>query len=320
VDQPQHICQDRRAARPGNAALTLAAAILPLCKGQTMTTITPLDPRLIHAAGAADRLESDAMEDARLAGSIRDHGQQVPILVRPDATRPGHYQIVYGRRRTLACLDLGIPVQAIVAPMDDAALLMAQGQENTARRNLSFAEKAHFARQLADAGHDRAFICAALSVSITELSRMTQITNRVPAALLETIGAAPDVGRDRWTHFASLISQDGVTSDDLVALVNTSDAPTSNARFQVALDTLLVSRAKTRCARKHREVTIVITDEGNMIGRAEYLTKRTRLRLATRQVTVDLDPRRCDGFDDWLVQNLSHLYRDWLVATLTKPD
>ena len=147
-----------------------------------MTTITPLDPHLIHAAGMADRLESDAMEDARLAASIRDHGQQVPILVRPDATCPGHYQIVYGRRRTLACIDLGICVNALISPMDDAALVMAQGQENTARRNLSFAEKANFASQLTDAGYDRPFICAVLSCAITDLSRMIQLTSRVPAS------------------------------------------------------------------------------------------------------------------------------------------
>ncbi len=144
-----------------------------------MTAITPLDPRLIHAAGMADRLESDTMEDARLAAAIRDHGQQVPILVRPDPTRPGHYQIVYGRRRTLACIDLGITVNAIICPMNDAALVMAQGQENTARRNLSFAEKASFARQLTDAGYDRSFICAALSCAMTDLSRMMTVASRV---------------------------------------------------------------------------------------------------------------------------------------------
>jgi ParB family transcriptional regulator, chromosome partitioning protein len=281
-----------------------------------MTTITPLDPCLIHAAGAADRLESDAMEDARLAGSIRDHGQQVPILVRPDATRIGHYQIVYGRRRTLACLDLGIPVQAMICPMDDAALLMAQGQENTARRNLSFAEKAHFARQLADAGHDRTFISAALSTAPTDLSRMMQLTTRVPVTLLESIGAAPGVGRDRWTHFAGLLSQDAITADDLTALVTLSAAPTSDARFQFACDTLLRLQGQRRAARKIVRTTVIITGDGVILGKARYVTRRTDIHFEARQVDLRLDTKRTDGFEDWLIARLPRLHRDWLAETL----
>ncbi len=281
-----------------------------------MTTITPLDPHLIHAAGAEDRLESDAMDDARLAQSIRDHGQQVPILVRPDATRPGHFQIVYGRRRTLACIDLGIDVQAIICPMDDAALLMAQGQENTARRNLSFAEKANFARQLTEAGHDRPFICAALSTNVTDLSRMIHVTTRVPATLLASIGAAPSVGRDRWAHFAGLLPHASISTDDLAALVNLSDAPTSDARFQLACDTILGLRSKSRAAGKRITTRTLITEDGVILGQARYLTHETRLSFVSRQITLHLNPRRSDGFDDWLVENLPRLHRDWLAEVL----
>ncbi len=281
-----------------------------------MTTITPLNPHLIHAAGAQDRLESDAMEDARLAQSICDHGQQVPILVRPDATRPGHYQIVYGRRRTLACIDLDIPVQAIICPMDDAALLLAQGQENTARRNLSFAEKANFARQLTDAGHDRPFICAALNIAVTDLSRMAQVTSRVPPALLETIGAAPGVGRDRWVHFAGLLSQDVIAADDLASLVNLAEAGSSDARFQFACDTLTRLLGQQRAARKSVRTKVLITDDGTILGQVRYVTRRTDLRFATRQVDVRFATARTHGFEDWLITHLPRLYRDWLKDTL----
>jgi ParB family transcriptional regulator, chromosome partitioning protein len=281
-----------------------------------MTTVTPLDPHLIHAAGMSDRLESDAVEDARLAASIRDHGQQVPILVRPDATRPGHYQIVYGRRRTLACLDLGIAVNALICPMDDAALLMAQGQENTARRNLSFAEKANFARQLTDAGHDRPFICAALSLAITDLSRMVQLTTRIPPALLEAIGAAPGVGRDRWLHFAGLLAQQAIAVDDLTALVALCDAINSDARFQFACDTLQRLLGQRRAARKSVRTKVLVTADGTIIGKARYVTLRTDIHFASRQVDLRLDVNRTDGFEDWLIARLPRLHRDWLADVL----
>lgn len=281
-----------------------------------MTTITPINPHHIHAAGAQDRLDSDAMEDARLAASIRDHGQQVPILVRPDPGRPGHYDIVYGRRRTFACRDLGLAVHAIVAPLDDTALLMAQGQENTARRNLSFAEKAHFARQLAAAGYDRPFICAALSTTLPDLSRMTTLTTRIPAALMEAIGAAPAVGRDRWMHLAGLLPHDAITTADLTALITLADAPTSDARFQYALDVLLASRRNHRAARQQITTRPLLTADGLILGHARYVARRTDLSFATRQVDIRLDPRRCDGFDDWLIMNVARLHACWLAEML----
>lgn len=281
-----------------------------------MTAITPLDPRLIHAAGAEDRLESDVMDDARLAQSIRDHGQQVPILVRPDATRPGHFQIVYGRRRTLACIDLGIDVQAIICPMDDAALLMAQGQENTARRNLSFAEKANFARQLSQAGHDRPFICAALSVALTDLSRMLQLTTRMPPALLATIGAAPGVGRDRWVYFTGLLAQDAIAVDDLTALVALSDAATSDARFQFACDTVQRLVGQCRSAGTTVSSKVLITEGGIILGKARYVTRRTDIHFAARQVDLRLDVKHTEGFEDWLIARLPRLHRDWLAEML----
>ena len=46
-------------------------------------SVVEIDPGLIDAGGMADRLESDAESDATLRQSIADHGQQVPVLVRP---------------------------------------------------------------------------------------------------------------------------------------------------------------------------------------------------------------------------------------------
>ena len=87
--------------------------------------------------------------------AIRITGQQVPILVRPHPEIEGRYQIAYGHRRARAARELGRPVRAVVRQMSDAELVVAQGQENSARRDLSFIERALYAAKLERAGFDR---------------------------------------------------------------------------------------------------------------------------------------------------------------------
>ena len=56
--------------------------------------------------------------------------------------------IVFGHRRARVARDLGINVRAVVKPLADIEHVIAQGQENTARADLSFIEKSLFARKL----------------------------------------------------------------------------------------------------------------------------------------------------------------------------
>jgi len=110
--------------------------------------VQDIAPDLIEDAGVEDRLGFDHHAHKSLKQSLETYGQQVPVLLRPHVKRPGRYEIVYGRRRLRALKELGLPVKAMVRQLDDHALVMAQGQENTARQDLSFIEKASFAAQL----------------------------------------------------------------------------------------------------------------------------------------------------------------------------
>ncbi len=137
------------------------------------------------------------------------HGQQVPILVRPHPEREGRYQIAYGRRRLRALTELGRPVRAVVRPLSDQQLVVAQGQENSARTDLSFIERALFAAKLEQVGYDRETIMAALSVDKTTLSRLVSTASRIPRSLVESIGPAPKAGRDRWIELATRLEAVG---------------------------------------------------------------------------------------------------------------
>ena len=138
--------------------------------------IIELDPSLIDRSFIADRMDDGGESTAELRRAIESRGQESPILVRPHPTTPGRYQVAFGHRRLRVAADLHKPVRAVVKILTDRDLVLAQGQENSARANLSFIERANFARQLEDAGYDRETIMSALAVDKTTVSRMISVT------------------------------------------------------------------------------------------------------------------------------------------------
>ena len=164
----------------------------------TGNRVVELDPDLIDDSILKDRLEIDAIGQAGLVESIQVNGQQVPILVRQHPTFSSRYQIAYGHRRVAACRTLGRKVIALVRQLDDRELLIAQGQENSARRDLSFIERASFALKLELRGLDRDAIMAALFTDKTELSKLLSVARAVPAEIVDAIGPASKAGRPRW--------------------------------------------------------------------------------------------------------------------------
>lgn len=168
--------------------------------------ILSLDPGLIDASFVSDRIAQDDEDYERLRDAIAEHGQSTPILVRPHPEREGRFMIVYGHRRVRVARELGREVRAVVKTIEDIAHIVAQGQENAARANLSFIEKALFARKLLAMGQSKATIKAALTVDDTLLSRMLSVAETVPAPVIDALGAARGVGRDRWEELKKLVA------------------------------------------------------------------------------------------------------------------
>ena len=144
----------------------------------------------------------------------------------PAKRSDGWYQAAYGHRRVRAAKELGIEVLAIVRDLDDEALILAQGKENAERRDLSFIERAFFARSLMEHGFERAMAQDALGVHKTEMTRLLQAADRIPFHIAKAIGPAPKAGRPRWLELASLldgeaadvIARDEITSQRFLAL------------------------------------------------------------------------------------------------------
>lgn len=266
--------------------------------------VVDLDPHLIEAAGMTDRLETDDADDSALRASIGQYGQQVPVLVRPHPDKDGRYQIVYGRRRVLAMRDLGQPVKALIRDLDDRELVLAQGQENTARRDLSFIEKVNFARQLEENGYDRKVICDALSIDKTLASRMLSVAERVPAEVMAMIGAAPSVGRERWLKLADLIELTGTDPEELDAMITHHTASVrSDDRFRAAWDYLSnLHRRRRRLTHPTPAAQRVFAPDGLPLG---------QVRFDRSFCTLKLRLANTEGFEDWLLAQLPTLFSDW---------
>jgi ParB family chromosome partitioning protein len=198
--------------------------------------IVELDPALVEGSFISDRLGIDTVGLADLVGQIRAHGQQVPILVRPHPKNNGRYQVAYGHRRLAAVRELGIKVRAVIRELSDDQLVVSQGQENNARTNLSYIERALFATRLEDRSFSREVIMAALNVDKAALSKMISVVRAIPIELIEAIGAAPEVGRRRWLEFAEKLSRVEIELHALLTLLSADNS--SDQRFQQAANAL----------------------------------------------------------------------------------
>ncbi|MEP3629448.1 MAG: plasmid partitioning protein RepB [Hyphomicrobiales bacterium] len=245
VSPPQKEIEPTRKASGAVRAMGLSLGQLADSVQGEAETIK-IDPAKIEDGIVRDRLSDGAVGDddfAALVASIRDHGQQVPILVRPHLDekkrKSGFYQAAYGHRRLRAARELERHVDAIIREMDDDALVLAQGQENAARRNLSFVERAFFAKALIDQGFDRATAQAALGAHKSDMTRLLQVAERIPIRFARAVGPAPKAGRPRWLALGDLLSRAAniEKASDEISKPAFSEAA-SDVRFQMLFDRL----------------------------------------------------------------------------------
>jgi ParB family transcriptional regulator, chromosome partitioning protein len=259
--------------------------------------VVEIDPGLIESSFITDRLGEPSEEHTALVASIREHGQQVPVLVRPHPEKPGRYQVAYGHRRLRAAIEIGRPLRAVVRELSDSELVVAQGQENSARLELSYIERAMFAVSIENRGFERDVIMAALSVEKTQLSRLISIGRSIPLKIVQLIGPAPKTGRPRWSLLAEKLASQDVDpiitrlTDDQAFVVADSDA--RFAFFLAALD------AKPR---NNAEKETWRNDEGRQIATCQRATGRT---------TFVVDERAAPDFGEFLLKELPRLYRDY---------
>ncbi len=259
-------------------------------------SLTELDPDLVDAPAVTDRLEEDDIQFEEFARNIRENGQQVPILVRPHPSIDGRYQIAYGRRRLRAMKSAGLKIKAAVRNLTDDELVLAQGQENSARQDLSFIERALYAAQLEAGGVQRHIIMAALAVDKSNLSRLIQAATQLPADIIRLIGPAPKTGRDRWYELSSRLNAVGAADNARQLLQDTAlRALPSDERFARVFEAVAQKKTKKDKA-------------AAQIWQAEDGVKAASFRQDKKTLTLMIDKKAAPEFGDYLLSMLPEIY------------
>ena len=93
----------------------------------------------------------DKLSLEELTNSIREQGVIQPIVVRPDKSTKGKYEIVAGERRWLASQNAGLhEVPAVILDIDDVKSLEFAIVENVQRQDLNAIEEARGYQKLID--------------------------------------------------------------------------------------------------------------------------------------------------------------------------
>lgn len=298
---------DAKSRFPNTGAMSGVKSTL---KDLSSNAVRDIAPEMIDDGGPKDRLTFNDADVALLADSIRQHGQQVPIMVRPVPERPGHYRVVYGRRRLHALRLLGLPAKALVRSLSDEQAVLAQGQENSQRLDPSFIEKALFAAELSSAGYEQAVIMDALAVDKPMLSRMNKVARSLPAEVIERIGPAHGVGRRRWEELADVVRVQDLDMLAVAAAVDLDGIQASDERFARLSDAALAqSRAQTPPRSAASPALSISLDDGTVLA---------EVTESARSLTVKLSKSASPAFAQWLRDNaeeeLMRLHEAWRAS------
>lgn len=274
--------------------------------------IVELDPDQILPSLIHDRFEG-AYDDAVIAEiveSMRERGQIVPGLVRPAPDKTGTFQIVYGRRRLAAAKKLGLKFKAAIRELTDEQAVIFQGEENTAREDLSYIEKCSFALAQEGAGYRRETICASLSTGKSHVSEMIKIASSVPKEILQAIGSAPGIGRGRWEDLVrryALIGNAGRAAD-FIRTGRFLEAG-SDERFNLLLSSLPMELDRTEKPKAARPASRSWAPIDKSI--------RVTVKQTGKAITLAVNESDGNRFGSWISENLDGLYEEFRKSERT---
>ncbi|TAV24584.1 plasmid partitioning protein RepB [Rhizobium ruizarguesonis] len=267
--------------------------------------IVDLDPRLIDVSFVADRLSEDGEEFQELKEAIKASGQTTPILVRPSSVDDKRYMVVFGHRRLRVARELEIPVKAVVKKLDDVTSAIAQGQENSARSNLSFIERAYFAQNLLASGLTKDAIKSSLAIDEAMLSKMLGVVEIVPSPVITVLGACKKIGRDKWLSLRQLllapallrVATDYAGTAEFIELAG-------DKRFDDLHEYLKRYKLKS-AAKKPKSVQ----------SAKEWTSSDSSLNLVmnakSKKVAIELSNLEAKPFSDWLSGRMDRLYEEY---------
>ncbi|CDZ67922.1 Plasmid partitioning protein RepB [Neorhizobium galegae bv. orientalis] len=267
--------------------------------------IVELDPRLVDASLVADRLSDEGEEYQELKQAIKLSGQTTPILVRPSPFDTQRFMVVFGHRRLKVARELGISVRAVVKKLDDISSAIAQGQENSARSNLSFIERAYFAANLLASGMTKDVVRSSLAIDEAMLSKMLGVVEAVPALIITALGASKKIGRDKWLSLRQLVLAPALlkVATDHVATAEFAELGEEN-RFDELHDYL--KRYKVKSAAKTPKLRAAVKDWASADSSLNFV-----MSAKAKKVAIELSNVEAKPFSDWLSGRIDRLYDEY---------
>lgn len=275
------------------------------------TVVEFLDPVQVRPSRFANRheLSFSGADFEALKAEIASAGRNVqPIKVRRLAPNQGQageaekggaaqYEIAFGHRRHRACLELGLPVAAIVEELSDAQLFAEMDRENRERANLAPWEQGAMYKRALDAGLFPSLrkLASALGVQAGNASTAVQLAS-LPDALVAAF-ESPLVLQYRWAaqlQAALDRDRDGV----LARAAELSALPARPPARQVLQR--LVGDAPPTAAK--RGGTKALTADGRQVGTLE---KDASGAITVRLVSGALDATRERKLTDFLTRLLA---------------
>jgi ParB family chromosome partitioning protein len=113
--------------------------------------------------------------------------------------------------------------------------------------------------------------------------------------MIQAIGAAPSVGRDRWLKLADLLSE-----DRMPLAIDAAEGETSDARFEAVLKALTPRKAPAP-----RSDVALLGADGTALG---------QMRRSGTKTVLTLNTKAAKGFEDWLAENISDLHHRWKTS------
>ena len=245
---------------------------------KTWSDATPakkLDAALVLASRWANRHEDSFKGEAfeGLKADIYSAGGNVQaIKVRPiPGSDPQQYEVVFGHRRHRACLELGLPVLAVVEPITEQALFQEMDRENRQREDLRPYEQGEMYRRALDEALFPSLRKLAESIGATtaNVSLAVKIA-RLPEEVLGAFPSRLDI-QYRWSApLADALEKDAKAVLDRAQAVALARAGgeklTSQDVFKRLVNTAAsASKSATRQVFASGKTTLSVTDTGTKV-------------------------------------------------------
>jgi ParB family chromosome partitioning protein len=188
-------------------------------------------------------------EEIKAAG-----GNTQPIGVRPLAGTPGKYELSFGSRRRQACLDVGLPVLAMIDEMDDLVLFERMERENRQRKNLRPYEQGLLYQQALDAKLYSSVrkLAESLQIDAGGLTRLLAVA-RLPVEVVAAFQTPLDIQAKLGPLLADALTRN---PDAVLAKAGELKGKSPRASAQAVVEQLLATAASAERPSRSSSVEI----------------------------------------------------------------